>query len=259
MKVNICEKLFGLAGKTAMITGGYMGIGLVFAKTYTEAGADVALVARNGAGCRVAAREISRQYNVRTTAMSMDVRNSDEVRRVVEQIVTEFGQVDILVNSAGIAGIQKPISELTAANIDDVMNVDFKGVYVTSREVAQYMAKCRRGRIINIASVLGQIAVRNMAGYCSSKAAVIQLTKVMALELIRDNIQVNVLCPGYFNTALNRNFFESEPGKKMIKKMIPINRAGDLEELRSTALYLATAPAFLTGAALNIDGGHTLT
>jgi NAD(P)-dependent dehydrogenase (short-subunit alcohol dehydrogenase family) len=259
VEVNICEKLFGLAGKTAMITGGYKGIGLVFAKTYAEAGADVAIVARNGDGCRLAAREISRQYNVRATGIPMDVRNSDEVRRVVEQIVTKFGKVDILVNSAGIAGIQKPVSELTDSNIDDVMNVDFKGVYVTSREVARHMAKRRRGRIISIASVLGQIVARNMAGYCSSKAAAIQLTKVMALELIRENIQVNALCPGYFRTALNSEFFDSEPGKKMIKKMIPINRAGDLEELRSTALYLATAPAFLTGAVLNIDGGHTLT
>ena len=121
------------------------------------------------------------------------------------------------------------------------------------------MVKRRSGRIINIASVLGQIVARNMAAYCSSKAAVIQLTKVMALELIRDNIQVNALCPGYFRTDLNSEFFDSEPGEKLIKKIIPINRVGNLEELRSTALYLATVPAFLTGAVLNIDGGHTLT
>ena len=108
----------------------------------------------------------------------MDVRNSDEVQRVVEQIVTDFGKVDILVNSAGIAGVQKPVSELTDANIDEVMGVDFKGVYVTSREVARHMVKRRSGRIINIASILGQIVARSMAGYCSSKAAAIQLTKV---------------------------------------------------------------------------------
>lgn len=98
-----------------------------------------------------------------------------------------------------------------------------------------------------------------MAGYCAGKAAVIQLTKVMALELIRDNIQVNALCPGYFLTELNRAFFESETAKSMVKRMIPINRVGALDELRSTALYLATCPAFLTGAEIYVDGGHTVT
>ena len=256
--MTICEDLFGLAGKTAMITGGYKGIGRAFAEIYAEAGADVVLVARNGDGCRVVAREISRQYGIRAMGMSMDVRNSDEVRGVVEKVVDEFGKVDILVNSAGIAGAQKPVSELTDTDIDDVVSIDFKGVYVTSREVVRHMIKRHRGRIISIASVFGQIVARNMAAYCSSKAAVIQLIKVMALELIHDNIQVNALCPGYFRTDLNSDFFDSEPGEKMIRKMIPINRLGNLEELRSTALYLASVPAFLTGAVLNVDGDHTL-
>jgi NAD(P)-dependent dehydrogenase (short-subunit alcohol dehydrogenase family) len=97
-----------------------------------------------------------------------------------------------------------------------------------------------------------------MAGYCASKAAVIQLTRVMALELVRDNIQVNTLCPGYILTEFNRDFFESEAGKGLVKKMIPLNRVGTLDELKSTALYLATCPSFLTGAELYIDGGHTI-
>jgi gluconate 5-dehydrogenase len=120
------------------------------------------------------------------------------------------------------------------------------------------MAERKSGKIINISSILGKIAARNMSGYCASKSAVIQLTKVMALELIRDNVQVNALCPGYFLTEFNRDFFNSEAGRKMIKKMIPINRVGELEELKSTALYLANCPAFLTGTELYIDGGHTI-
>ena len=124
--------------------------------------------------------------------------------------------------------------------------------------VAQVMVRQKSGRIINISSVLGKVSARNMAGYCASKAAVIQLTRVMALELMRDNIQVNALCPGYFKTDFNRDFFESDVGKGLIKKMIPMNRVGQLDELRSTALYLATCPPFMTGSEIYIDGGHTI-
>ena len=143
-------------------------------------------------------------------------------------------------------------------DIDGVMAVDFRGVFITSQAVARHMSSRRCGKIINISSILGKLAARNMSGYCASKAAVIQLTKVMALELIRDNIQVNVLCPGYFLTEINREFVDSSAGKNFIQKMIPINRVGNLEELKSTALYLATCPAFLTGAEIYIDGGHTI-
>jgi gluconate 5-dehydrogenase len=147
---------------------------------------------------------------------------------------------------------------MTDEDIDEIMAVDFRGVFITSRAVAKHMSTRRCGRIINISSVLGKLAARNMSGYCTSKAAVTQLTKVMALELIRDNIQVNVLCPGYFLTEFNRDFFNSDAGKNLVKKMIPIDRIGDLEELRSTALYLATCPAFLTGAEIYVDGGHSI-
>jgi len=139
-----------------------------------------------------------------------------------------------------------------------VMNIDFRGVFVLSRAVASYMAQRKSGKIINVSSILGKIAARNMAAYCASKAAVIQLTKVMALEWIRDNIQVNVLCPGYFLTDFNRGFFSSDPGKSMVTRMIPINRVGNLDELRSAVLFLATCPSFMTGAELYIDGGHTI-
>jgi NAD(P)-dependent dehydrogenase (short-subunit alcohol dehydrogenase family) len=147
---------------------------------------------------------------------------------------------------------------MTDEDMDDIMAVDFRGIFLTSRAVARHMSNNKSGRIINISSILGKLAARNMSGYCASKAAVIQLTKVMALELMRNNVQVNVLCPGYFLTEFNREFFNSDSGKNLIQKMIPINRVGNLEELRSTALYLATCPAFLTGAEICIDGGHTI-
>jgi NAD(P)-dependent dehydrogenase (short-subunit alcohol dehydrogenase family) len=258
MASDILERLFSLKGKTALITGGYKGIGRSIAETFAEAGADVAVVARNLLGCQEAAREIAGKYGVRAVGKSLDVNDSKMVDRVVQEIVNELGRVDILVNSAGIPGSEKPVVKMTDTDMDEVMNVDFRGTFLVSRTVAQVMIKQKSGKIINVSSILGKIAARNMAGYCASKAAVIQLTRVMALELLRDNIQVNALCPGYILTEFNRDFFESEAGKGLVKKMIPLNRVGTLDELKSTALYLATCPSFLTGAELYIDGGHTI-
>jgi len=147
---------------------------------------------------------------------------------------------------------------MTDADLDEVMNVDFRGTFLVSRAAGQVMARQKSGKIINVASILGKIATRNLLGYCASKAAVIQLTKVMALELMRDNVQVNALCPGYILTDINRDFFASEIGQKMVKKMIPINRLGELCELQSISLCLATCPPFMTGGEFYIDGGHTL-
>lgn len=258
MASEILERLFSLKGRTALVTGGYKGIGRSMAETYAEAGADVAVVARNLLGCQEAAREIAGKYGVKAVGKSLDVNDSKRVDRVVQEIVGELGRIDILVNSAGIPGSEKPVLKMTDADIDEVMNVDFRGTFLVSRAVAQVMVRQRGGKIINISSILGKIAARNMAGYCASKAAVIQLTRVMALELARDNIQVNALCPGYVLTEFNRDFFASEAGKGLVKRMIPLNRVGTLDELRSTALYLATCPPFLTGAEVYVDGGHTL-
>jgi len=258
MGPDLFERLFSLKGKTALVTGGYRGIGRVFSETYAEAGANVAIVARSLEGCQKAAREISEKYAVRTVGKSMDARDSAKVNAVVDEINKEFGKIDILVNNAGVPGSEKPVLKMTDEDLDDVMDVDFRGVFLTSRAVAKHMAERKSGKIINVASVLGKIAARNMAGYCASKAAVIHLTRVMALEFVRDNIQVNTLCPGYFLTDFNKDFFDSDAGKNMVKKMIPMNRVGNLEELKSTILYLAAGPAFMTGTEIYVDGGHTV-
>jgi NAD(P)-dependent dehydrogenase (short-subunit alcohol dehydrogenase family) len=176
----------------------------------------------------------------------------------MEEVMRKFGTIDILVNSAGISGVQKPVVEMTDGDMDEVMNVDFRGTFLVSRAVAREMMKSKSGKIINVASILGKVASRYMSGYCCSKAAAISFTKVLALELMRHNIQVNALCPGYFLTEFNRDFLSSETGKGMIKKNVPLGRPGELEELKSTALYLATCPPFLTGAEIYIDGGQTL-
>jgi NAD(P)-dependent dehydrogenase (short-subunit alcohol dehydrogenase family) len=258
MGKNILERLFSVHGQIAVLTGGYRGIGLAMAEAYAEAGADTVLLARNLLGCRAAAEEIKKAYGVRAIGKSMDVRDSKSVDKIIQEVVDEFGRIDILVNCAGIPGSEKPVLKMTDEDLDEVMNVDFRGTFLVSRAVAQVMVKQKSGKIINVASAMGKIVARNMSGYAASKAAVIQLTRVMALELMRDNVQVNALCPGYFVTDFNRDFFRSEMGKAVIKKMVPINRVGQLDELKSTALYLATCPPFLTGSEIYVDGGHTI-
>ena len=258
MSADFFERLFSLKGKTALITGGYRGIGMAFAETYAEAGADVIITARSLRGCQDAARELTDKFGIKAAGRAMDVHDSKVVDRVVEDIVNEFGKIDILVNCAGIPGNQKPVVEMTDQDLDDVMNVDFRGTFIVCRAVSRSMITRTSGKIINVASIMGKIATRNLAGYSASKAAVIMLTRTMALELMRYNIQVNVLLPGYFLTPFNIDFFQTDTGKNLIKKMIPMNRVGDVEELKSSALYLATCPAFLTGAEITVDGGHTI-
>ena len=258
MAKSMLETLFSLRNKTALITGGYRGIGLLFAETYAEAGANVVLAARNREACMSSAKALETKHGVKALGIAMDVNDTQTVDSAIEEVTGEFGTIDILVNSAGISGKQKPVVEMTDADLDEVMNVDFRGTFLVSRAVSREMIKSGSGKIINVASVLGKVAARYMSGYCCSKAAVISFTKVLALELLRHNIQVNALCPGYFVTEFNRDFLSSEAGKGMIKKMVPTGRPGELEELKSTALYLATCPPFLTGSEIYIDGGQTL-
>ena len=247
-----------LKGKVVLVTGGYRGIGGVFANVYAKLQADVVIAARSVEKCRIAAGELSNKYNTKVEGRFVDVSDSKSVENIVRDTVDEFKHIDILVNAAGISGVQKPVVELKNKEFDEVFNIDFKGTFFTSREVAKIMVKQKSGKIINIASVAGKRVLPRMGGYCVSKAAVIQLTKVMALELIPYNIQVNALCPGYFLTDMNKEFFNTDNGKQFIKQRIPIRRVSSLDELSSTALYLATVPPSMTGAEIIIDGGITI-
>ncbi len=247
-----------LKNKVVLITGGYRGIGSVFAKTYAKANAVIFIAARKIKKCEKVALEWSQKYSTTVKAVFLDVSDINNVKKVIDAIKDEYGHIDILVNAAGISGIQKPTIELTNGEFDEVFNIDFKGTLFVSQEVAKIMIAQNSGKIINIASILGKTAAPYMTGYCVSKSAVIQLTKVLALELAKYNIQVNVVCPGYFLTDINKAFFESERGKTYIKEKIPLKRVGNVDELESTALYLATAPAFLTGSEVVIDGAQTI-
>ena len=250
--------MFDLTGKVAIITGGYQGIGRGIAEGLAEAGSDIVICARNLDRCAEACSEI-KKLGVKTLPIRCDITKTEEVKKLVSETVNEMGKIDILVNNAGVGGSEKPIIEMTDEDWDHAVSVDLKGPFLCTREAAKEMIKQGGGKIINVSSIAAFIAMANMSAYCASKGGILQLTKVMALEFIRYNIQVNALCPGYFLTPMNRKFFESEAGQKIIKKNIPMGRLGNPEELKGTAIYLASsATDFMTGSAILIDGGQLL-
>lgn len=247
-----------LEGKTAFVTGGYRGIGLVCSKALAKNGCNVAIAARSLEKCEEVAKTLSNEFGVKARGFYIDVADKGNVQKTIDSIKSEFKTIDILINAAGVSGVQKPTVDLSEDEFNEVFNIDFKGTLFVSQAVSRLMIEKNSGKIINIASILGFVATPYMTGYCISKASVIQLTKVMALELARYNIQVNVICPGYFLSDINKAFFESERGKRYIKERIPLNRLGQLEELESTIVYLSGAPAFLTGSQIVIDGAQTI-
>ena len=250
--------MFNLTGKVAIVTGGYQGIGRGIAEGLAEAGSDVVICARNYDRCVDACSEIEK-LGVKTLPVRCDISKTEEVRGLVSETVKEMGKINILVNNAGIGGSEKPVIEMSDEDWDHAINIDLRGAFLCAREATKEMIKQGGGKIINVSSIAGFIAMANMSAYCASKGGLLQLTKVMALECIRYNIQVNALCPGYFLTPLNRTFFESEGGQKIIKKNIPMGRLGSPEELKGTAIYLASsATDFMTGSAIVIDGGQLL-
>ena len=249
-------EIFSLRGKKAFVSGASRGLGHEMALTLAEAGADVALAARTVVALEETAETI-RKMGRKALVCPMDISNIEEIEKAVDDAAKTFGRIDILLNNAGIAE-EKPVIEMTAETWDRVMDVNLKGHVFCSKAVGKYMIENRYGKVINISSILGLIGVAYNSSYAASKAGLIQFTKSLALEWARYNIQVNALCPGYLLTDLNRKFFETPRGQKVINK-IPMRRAADLKEIRGATLLLASdASSFMTGSVVVVDGGHTI-
>jgi NAD(P)-dependent dehydrogenase (short-subunit alcohol dehydrogenase family) len=249
---------FDLTGKVAIISGGGIGIGRGIAEGLAEAGASIVIASRSLQRCKQACKDIQEKTGAAAYPHRCDITQGNEVEGLVRDVVRRFGHIDILVNNSGISGSEKPILKMSEEDWDTILNTNLKGVFTLTQKVAKTMAdRGKGGKVINVASIGGMIAWPNMAGYCASKGGCVQLTKVMALEWIRYNIQVNAILPGYFDTPMNTEFFSSEAGQKIIETFIPMKRLGRVDELKGVAVLLASeASTFMTGSAVVVDGGH---
>ncbi len=248
-----------LGGSLALVTGASRGLGRAAALALAGAGVGVALAGRAMDDLRAVAEEAAK-HGVRAEVFQAELREPAEIERLVSEVHEGLGPIDVLVNNAGIAGAEKPFLELTAADWDDCLAVDLRAPALLGRSVARMMVERGRGRIINVASIGGLMPIARMSPYCASKAALVQLTRVMALELARHNVQVNAICPGYFRTPMNEEFFASARGQALIERSIPMRRLGDPTELGPAIVFLASdAAAFMTGSVRVVDGGHLLT
>ena len=231
-------------------------MGREMALTLAAAGADVALAARSISALEETAESI-RKMGREALICPMDISNLEDIEKAVGDAVKAFGRVDILINNAGIAG-EKPVVEMTGETWDRVMEVNLRGHVFCTKSVGKHMIENGYGKIINNCSMAGLVGIAYSSAYCASKAGLIQFTKALALEWARHNIQVNAICPGYFETDLNRQFLKTAQGQKVINK-IPMRRAAEPKEIRGVTLLLASAASdFMTGSVVVIDGGHTI-
>jgi NAD(P)-dependent dehydrogenase (short-subunit alcohol dehydrogenase family) len=250
---------FDLTGKVAIVTGGASGIGRGIADGLAEAGASIVIAARQLEKCEKACKEIREKTNIKVLPHRCDITKMGEIDVLVDDVLKEFGYIDILVNNSGIGGSEKAILKMTEQDWDNVLDTNLKGVFtLTQAVVKKIVERGKGGKVINVASIGGLIGWPNMAAYCASKGGCIQLTKVMALEWTRYNIQVNAILPGYFETPMNTDFFSSDAGQKIIKSIIPMRRLAQIDEIKGVAVLLASpASSFMTGSAVVVDGGHT--
>ncbi len=248
---------FRLDGKVALITGGARGLGLTMATALAEAGADIALAGRSRETCQAAADDVAAATGRRAQAFAADVTRLDDVQRLASDVEASLGPIDILVNNAGI-NIRGSVQDLTEADWDAVIDTNLKGPFLCSREIGPRMVARGWGRVITLGSILSVVALPGRAPYASSKAGVMNLSRVLALEWAGTGVTANAICPGPFGTEMNRSLLDDPVKYQAFVAQIPMGRWGEPHELSGAVVFLASdASSFMTGSALFVDGGWT--
>ena len=253
---NVLES-FRLNGRVALVTGAARGLGQTMAEALAQAGADVAISSRSRETCEATAQGIAASTGRRVQAFAADVTRLEDVQRLAAEVEGALGPVDILVNNAGI-NIRGLVQDLTEADWDAVIDTNLKGPFLCAREFGPRMVARKWGRVINLGSILSVVALPGRAPYASSKAGVLNLTRVLALEWAGTGVTANAICPGPFGTEMNRSLLDDPVKYQTFVAQIPMGRWGELHELAGAVVFLASdASSFMTGSALYVDGGWT--
>jgi NAD(P)-dependent dehydrogenase (short-subunit alcohol dehydrogenase family) len=254
-----------LSGRVALVTGASSGLGAQFARTLSRAGAAVVLASRRVEKLKELRAEIESEGGD-AHVVALDVTSRESIQAAVARAETEVGSIDILVNNSGVSTTQR-VQDVTEEDYDFVFDTNVKGSFFVAQEVGKRMLARAKGaapgsftggRIINIASVAGLKVLPQIAVYCMSKAAVVQMTKALAVEWGRFGINVNAICPGYIDTEINHHHWQTEQGQKLVN-MLPRKRVGQPKDLDALLVMLASGESdFVNGAIIAADDGFAL-
>ncbi|MDO8733937.1 MAG: 3-oxoacyl-[acyl-carrier-protein] reductase [Elusimicrobiota bacterium] len=247
----MCEQK--LKDKVAIITGGAQGIGRAIAEKLADEGAKIIIVDIMEEAAKKTADEISKDKNVETLSLKVDVSSSQETEQMIKKTVEKFSKIDIMINNAGITR-DNLLIRMSDDEWDKVLDINLKGVFNCSKAAAKIMMKQRSGKIVNIASVVGLMGNAGQANYSASKGGVIALTKTMARELAKRFINVNAVAPGFIKTAMTEKL--SEDAKKKLTDLIPLARLGEPQDVANIVAFLCTdESSYITGEIISVNGG----
>jgi NAD(P)-dependent dehydrogenase (short-subunit alcohol dehydrogenase family) len=248
---------FLLTNRRALVTGGARGLGRVMAEALAQAGADVVITSRSADSAVAAASDVAASTGRKVVGLAADVAIASDITRLADDAERALGPIDILVNNAGV-NIRGASETLTEADWDTVLDTNVKGPFLCARLFGPRMAARGWGRIINLGSILSVIGIAGRAPYGASKAAVANLTRVLALEWAGQGVTVNAICPGPFGTEMNRPLLNDPDKYAAFVAKIPLGRWGELHEIAGATVFLASdASSFVTGSLLFVDGGWT--
>ena len=252
----MCVELFSLRDKVALVTGAGKGLGKSMALALSESGAHVVVVSRTLSDIEATAKEIQ-ENGAKALPITLDVTKEEAVVRMVETILREFKTIDILVNNVGTF-IGGPLLELSMDDWHKTLEINLTSTYLCSKLVGKHMVEKQKGKIINISSALGVFGARDSGAYCASKGGVIQLTKALAIEWAKYNINVNSIAPYSLETEKTSTLLEDEKVKKALISKIPLGRIGQPSDVSGTVVFLASkASDYITGQVLFVDGGFS--